>query len=133
MVHLLLRRNVHSFEGVGQDETVHTDHDRKRKLFGDLESLDMEVNGFLVVFGKELNPAAVTLTHGVGVIIPNVNRAHRWRGGNRHDDRKTETGGVVNRFSHIKQTLGSGSSVGTAAGDGTADSHAHGCEFTFNV
>ena len=116
-----------------QNEAVHTDHDRQREFFGDLESLNMEVNGFLVVFSKELNPAAVTLTHGIGVVIPNVNRGTDSAGGNGHDDRKTEAGGVVNCFSHIKQPLGSSGCVGTAAGDGSADSHAHRCEFTFNV
>ncbi len=93
----------------------------------------MEVDRFLIVFSKKLDPAAVALAHRVGVVIPNVNRGTDGARGDGHNDRETEPGGVVNRFSHIKQPLGSGSGVGTAAGDGTADCHAHGCEFTFNV
>ena len=60
-VNLFLCRHVDAFVGVRQDEAVHADHHRQAQLFGQLEGLDVQVECFLIGFGKELNPAAVAL------------------------------------------------------------------------
>jgi hypothetical protein len=73
-IHLRLVGNVDSLHRMGEDESVHAHHDRERELLGQSEGLDMEVGGFLVGLGEELDPPRIPHGHGVAVVVPDVDR-----------------------------------------------------------
>ena len=115
-VDLLLRRHVDALVGMGQDEAVHAHHHRHAQRFGELEGLDVQVEGFLVGLGENLDPAAVALRDRVGVVVPDVDRGAEGTVGDRHDDRQAEPGGVIDRLDHVQQALRGGGGVGARAG-----------------
>ena len=133
LIHLLLGRNIHAFERVRQNETVHADHHGERQLFGDTESLNMEIDRFLIIFSKQLQPAAVALGERVRLIVPDVDRGADRAVRDRHHDRKTETRGVINCLSHEEQALGSRRCIGAGTGGACADRDAHRAEFTLHI
>jgi SAM-dependent methyltransferase len=120
-VDLCLARELDRLHGVGQDEAVHADHHGKRDLLGELERLQVQVDRLLVRLGVELDPAAVTLRHRVGVVVPDVDgRADRpVRDG--HHDRQAEAGRVEERLGHVQDPLAGGRRVGARSGGGRAD------------
>lgn len=44
------------------------------RLLRDAEGLDVQVDGLLIGLRKELDPTAVTLAHGVRMVVPDVDR-----------------------------------------------------------
>ena len=74
LFYLLFFRNIYLFHRVGQNKAIHTNHYWNRKFFGNPERLYMQIRGFLVVLSEQLQPPGFALTHGVGVVIPNVDR-----------------------------------------------------------
>ena len=99
--YLFARRYIHLLIRMRQDETIHTDHDRDRHLFGYAEGLDMQINCLLVVLCIELQPTTVTLRHGIAVIVPDVDWTADCAVGDRHDDRQSQARCVVNGFHHV--------------------------------
>ena len=89
-VDLLLCGQVHAFDGVGEDETVHAHHDRERELLGQTERLDMEVSRLLVGLGEQHDPAGVADGHGIAVVVPDVDRCADGAVGERHHDGQAE-------------------------------------------
>jgi hypothetical protein len=67
------------------------------------------------------------------VVVPDVDRRTDGAVGNRHDDRQTEAGGVVDGLYHEQQALRGGGSVRAGAGSRRADGDAHGGELGFDV
>jgi hypothetical protein len=132
-VDLGLRGHVHPLVGVREDEAVHAHHHRHAQLLGQLEGLDVQVERFLVGFGKQLDPAAVALAHAVAVVVPDVDRRADGAVGHRHHDGQAQAAGVVDRFGHEQQALAGGGGVGAGAGGTAADGHAHGGELAFDV
>ena len=132
-VDVLLGGNVHALEGVGEHEAVHADHDGQRELLCDAEGLDVQVDGLLIGLRKELDPAAVALAHGVRMVVPDVDRCADRTVGDRHDDRESETGRVVDRLDHEEQALGGGGRIGAGAGNRCADGNGHGRELALDV
>ena len=120
-VDLLLRRDVDALVGVREDEAVHADHHRERDLLGELERLDVQVDGLLVGLRIELEPAGVALGHRVAVVVPDVDRGADRAVGHRHHDRQAEPRGVVERLRHEEQPLAGRGGVRAGAGRGRAD------------
>ena len=118
---------------MGQNEAVHADHHGQGEFLGDAEGLDVQVHGFLIGFGEELQPAAVALAHRVGVVVPDVDGRADGAVGDRHDDRQTETARVVDGLHHEEKALARRGRVGASARDGGADRHRHRREFAFDV
>ncbi len=56
---------------MGEHEPVITDHNGKERLFSDLECLDDGVQHFLAVSAVKLNPAGVSLSYGVLLVVKN--------------------------------------------------------------
>ena len=77
VLHHVVLQQLDVFHCVAGDETVLADHDREHDVFvlGDAVRLDHVVVGFLVVLGKDLNPAGVSGAHGVGMVAVDVDRA----------------------------------------------------------
>ncbi len=132
-IDLLLRRHVDTVIGVGEDEAVHAHHHRARKLLGEAERLDVQIERLLVGFGVELDPAGVAHRHAVRVIVPDVDRGADRAVADRHHDRQAETGGVVDRLRHEQQPLAAGCRVGAHAGGRGADRHRKRGELGFDV
>ena len=59
------------------DETILADHDRQsdRRVFRDPESHQHVIVGFLVVFGKQLDPSRIPCTHGIGMVAVDIDRS----------------------------------------------------------
>ena len=120
-VDLLLVGDVDLVVGVGEDEAVHADHHRQRDLLGDPEGLDVQVERLLVRLGVELDPAGVAHRHGVGVVVPDVDRGSDRPVGDRHHDRQPQARRVVERLGHEEDALGGRRRIGARAGGGCAD------------
>ena len=65
----------------------------------------MQVGGFLVVLGVELQPTGISLAHGVSVIIPDVDGCADGPVGDSHDDGHSQAGGVVDGLGHEQEAL----------------------------
>ena len=132
-VHLGLRRQVDALVGMRQDEAVHAHHDRQRQLLGQPESLDVQVERFLVVLGEQLQPAAVALAQCVGVVVPDVDRRADGAVGHGHDDGQAEARRVVDGLGHEQQALARSRRVGARARGRGADRHRHCRELGLDV
>lgn len=115
-VDLLLGRDVDTFVRVRQDETVHADHDRQGQLLGDAKRLDVQVQGLLVGFGKDLDPAGIAHRHAVGVVVPDVDRGADGAVGHGHHDRQAQPGRVVDGLCQVQQALAGGGCVRPGTG-----------------
>jgi hypothetical protein len=132
-VDLLLRRDVEALVGVRQDEAVHAHHHRHRQLLGEAEGLDVQVGRLLVGLGVELDPAGVAHRHGVGVVVPDVDRRADGAVADGHDDGQAQARRVVHRLGHEQQALAGGGGVGARAGRRGADGHRQRGELGFDV
>ena len=125
--------NVDALHRVGEDEAVDADHDRHRQFLGEPERLDMQIDRFLVGFGEQLHPAGVAHRHGVGMVVPDVDRRADRAVAERHHDRQAEAGRVVDGFGHEQQTLRGRRRVGARAGRRGADRHRQRGEFALDI
>jgi hypothetical protein len=83
-------RHVETLDRMGQDEPVHADHHRQGQLLGESERLEVEIDRLLVRSRIELDPAAVAHRHGIGVVVPDVDRRTDRPVGDRHHDRQPQ-------------------------------------------
>jgi len=73
------------------------------------------------------------MAHGVGMVVPDVDRAADGAYAQGHDDGQAHAGSVVDRFGHEQEALRGRGGVGTGAGERGADASAQGAEFGFDV
>ena len=74
-------------------------------IFSHLVCKKMQVKGLLHILCIELNPARVTKTERVLLIIPDGKRSTDCTVCNRHDYRLSHTGNIENDFCHEQETL----------------------------
>ena len=86
-IHLFLIGHIHSLVSVGQDKTVYTYHDRHAQSLCNFKGLDMHINRLLIGLCKQLNPSGIPHGHGIGLVIPDIDRRTNRTVAHRHDNR----------------------------------------------
>ena len=81
----------------------------------------MQIHGFLVVFRKKLNPTGILHRHGIGMVVPNIDGRSDRAVADSHDDRKAQTGGIIDSFGHIQEALARRRGIGSRTGSRGAD------------
>ncbi len=119
-----LQLNV--LDGVGGDEAVLADHDGQGHRLADPHGLEIVVIGLLVRLGKQHQPARVPDTHGVGVVVVNVDGAGQGAAAHRQGDGQAVGGGHIQHLGHVNEAAGAGGGNGPAAGGFRADAGGHG-------
>ena len=122
------------FHRVGGDKAVHADHHRQTDIpsFRNGEGLDIVVIDLLIVLRVDLDPAGVPGTHGVGMVIVDVDGAGESAGG--HCQNNGQSGGCrhIQKLIHQSQTCGGSGADGPASRSGSADADGHGAVLGFH-
>ncbi len=91
----------------------------------------MLVNCFLVIFGKKHNPTRVPYSHGVLLVVPDINRSGYGPIGAGYHYWQAHAGNIKYNFSHQKQALGRGGRINPHAGSAGAFYNRGGGELAF--
>ena len=111
------------FQSVRSNEAVFTDHNRQTHVrsLTDPVGLQIVVIGLLVVFSVDLDKTGITLCHGVGIIMVDIDGAGQGTAGNGQNDGQPGGSRAVEDLIHVGKARGGSRRDGPAAGGFGAD------------
>ena len=134
-VDLILIDRVQQLIGVGQHEAVQVHHDGQHHIgiLSDLVGLENRVIRLLLVFGVQLDPAALQLSQGVTLVAVDVPGRRDGTVCVHHDDGEAGAARVVQALNHVQQALAGRRREGTRTDRARAQAGAHRAVLGLNV
>ena len=123
---LVVLHQLDILDGMGGNEAVLADHNGQAHRLSDAHGLEIVVVGLLVGLGKEHQPAGIPDTHGIGVVVVDVDGAAERPAAHRQSDGQTVGIRHIQHLRHVAQAAGGGGGNGAAAGGLGADAGGHG-------